>query len=448
MALSVFGGTAWRWNEKRQQFYYGGFSPGQPELNLRDPNVLDALKDVIRFWLDFGVDGFRVDAVPFFYEDEQLRDNPWVSPSKENSTDFNDQNRIHNFKHPDNHQLIHQWRLLMDEYSARDNKQRLMTIEAYESPEELQQYFGNATYKMSHFPLYFGLVTINSTSDVTFLDEIIHDFIDKMPPHGIPSWVASNHDNSRLASRVDSEFAEAMLMVQLLLPGVGGIYYGEEIRMRDIYVRPDQKKDLTFTNHPAWGHLTRDLCRGPMQWDQSINAGFSTSKTPWLPVNADYWRNNVANQLADPRSTLNTVKRLLRLKKSPVIESGKLKTCKVSKWLYMFTRDLEGEPPVVVIINLGTEVEPMCLNECNHSLHGIMEVHTASPNSGFSIGDPVEILSGNLSQCSALRPKAGVVLTSPGAFSAGHETRAAPSLLIPLISLSCIVSLSYIFKVQ
>nr|XP_018902898.1 PREDICTED: alpha-glucosidase-like [Bemisia tabaci] len=441
--LSLFGGSAWQWHEKRQQFYYRMFSPGQPDLNYRNPKVKEAMKDVIRFWLDFGVDGFRVDAVPVLFEDEELRNNPYVSSRVENSTDFGDQIPVYTFQRPENFELLHQWRLLIDDYSSRDGRKRLMTVEAYEPAEDLQRYFGNTTHRIAHFPLYFEFVNVNYLSDSNFLDKAIHAFIDKMPPHGIPSWVASNHDNSRLASRVDPEFAEAMLMVQLLLPGVAGIYYGEEIRMKDIYIRPDQKKDFVFTFHPTQAHFTRDVCRGPMQWDDSLNAGFSTSKTPWLPVNPDYWRNNVKKQLSKPRSTLNMVKRLLKLKKSPTIESGDLKTCKVSQWVYMFTRELKDEPPVVVILNLGTEMEPMCLNECKHFLQGIMKVHTASANSGYKSGDAVTILHDDSSQCSTLRPKAGLVLTSSDAISASRGTRVSLPLLISLMLILFIVPLGH-----
>ncbi|CAH0392410.1 unnamed protein product [Bemisia tabaci] len=137
---------------------------------------------------------------------------------------------------------------------------------------------------------------------------------------------ASTHDFPRIATRVEPEFSEAASMIQLMLPGLASIYYGQEIGMTDVRIRADQRQEDNG----------RDGCRGPMQWDESLNSGFTTNKKAWLPVNPEYWRHNVKEQLKDPLSHLNIFKRLLELRHNPVIKNGELETCVISEWMFLF----------------------------------------------------------------------------------------------------------------
>ncbi|CAH0392412.1 unnamed protein product [Bemisia tabaci] len=325
--LSTIDGSAWRWNERRRQFYYSIFLPGQPDLNYHNPKVRRSMEDVLRFWLDFGFDGFRVDAPGFIFEDDLMRDNPWVSPEVVNSTAFNSQIHIYQKDVEAELQLLYEWRTLLDGYKEQDNVTRIMAPETFKEPRNAVRYFGNSTHEITHFPFYFGLFSLKDTTNATDLERIIHSYMDVMPPNGVPCWVLDTHDLPRLPSRYDPEFSEAAFMTQLLLPGVASVYYGQEIGMKDTKLRPDQKREMKIDNRGAF--------RGPMQWDNSINAGFTTKKNAWLPVSSDFWRNNVKKQLEDPRSPLNTFKRLMNLRSSPVIQYGEWETCVVSEWIHM-----------------------------------------------------------------------------------------------------------------
>ncbi|CAH0388042.1 unnamed protein product [Bemisia tabaci] len=436
--LSVFGGSGWTWNEKRQQFYFRQFSAKQPDLNVRNPKVRQALDDVFVYWMDLGVDGFRVDAIRHLIESDNFMDEPYVSKELEGSILYDSMEHIYTRDQEDTYTVVHEWRQLMDEYSLRDNKTRIMVTEAYCDEPELVKYFGNDTYKKTHFPFYFGFVKLNRSSSAKELDQKTHAMIDLMPPEiGVANWVLSNHDNSRLASRMSPAIVDAMNMFELLLPGVASVYYGDEIGMTDSIVRQDQSRDPQNAGTTDLS-LKRDPERAPMQWDDSNNAGFTTNKTAWLPLSPDYYYRNVKKQLADPNSHLNIFKRIMGLRQSAVIQNGLLQTCVLSDWVYMYTRKLDGEPTVGVIVNLGSESEPACAKDCVQyfDLPDVMHVHTGSINSGYKPGDEFALNSD--SQCSILRPKAGVVLTSGKSSAAKPTSIFLSSFSIILILVLCL----------
>ncbi|CAH0775248.1 unnamed protein product [Bemisia tabaci] len=408
--LSIFGGSAWEWNDKRKQFYYKQFSKRQPDLNFRNPEVQKAMKDVMRFWLDLGVDGFRIDAIKHLVERADFKDEPYLLPELEGSPSYDSQDHIYTVDQEETYEIMHDWRLLVDEYKAQDGKTRILCTEAYTSLDMLLKYFGNSTYKSAHFPFYFGFVEFNYQQNAADLNEKIHQFMDEMPKHGVANWVVSNHDNPRLASRTAPEFADAMNILQLLLPGVASVYYGDEIGMSNALVRKDQTKD---PNNGGGGRTdTRDAERSPMQWDNTMNAGFTRHKVPWLPINADYWYNNVRTQEHTPRSHLNVFKQVMKLRNTKVIKNGDIDTCILNDWMYLYVRKLEGEPTVAVIVNLGSESEQACAQDCLKYLPDVMDVYTSSVNSAYLPGDKFATTYTAKSFCSVLRPKAAVVLTS------------------------------------
>ncbi|XP_072157885.1 maltase A3-like [Bemisia tabaci] len=201
-----------------------------------------------------------------------------------------------------------------------------MVLEFFLHPDGLIKFFGDSTDKTSLLPFYFRLMWMDNSWRATDLNHTIHGFMDILPANGVPSWMASTHDFPRIATRVEPEFSEAASMIQLMLPGLASIYYGQEIGMTDVRIRADQRQEDNG----------RDGCRGPMQWDESLNSGFTTNKKAWLPVNPEYWRHNVKEQLKDPLSHLNIFKRLLELRHNPVIKNGELETCVISEWMFLF----------------------------------------------------------------------------------------------------------------
>nr|XP_018903919.1 PREDICTED: probable maltase [Bemisia tabaci] len=407
--LHVFNGKAWTWSEKRQQYYFHQFSPKQPDLNYRNRNVQREMEDVIKFWLDLGVDGLRVDAVDYLYETDILLDEPELPPGP-GVSGYESLKHIYTKAQPENKILTHSWRLVMDEYTKRDNKTRLLILEQYAPLKQLVAFQGNSTYPNAHISLYFPLIFYSHEQNATVLDGIIRGWSDIQPDNHPPNWVIENHDRYRVDHRKGAEFIDAMNMIHLLLPGVAFVYYGAELAVEDNWtIRKGQIRDPNNYGHGIT--TSRDPSRTPMPWDDTKNAGFTRNQKPWLPVHPNYWRKNVKSEQKESKSSYKIFKRLLALRRTPVIKYGKFQTFVMSEWTYMFTRSTSRDDTVAVIINLGTETEEVCAQNFAVGLPDIMTVYTASLNSGFDVGDRITTSRVNGGKCAELRPKAGFVLS-------------------------------------
>ncbi|XP_072161231.1 probable maltase isoform X1 [Bemisia tabaci] len=383
--ISFPKGSMWEWNDERKQFYLHQFLPLQPDLNYRNRALREAVKDIIRFWLDFGVDGFRVDAIGHLMEDAMRRDNPW-QPGMFGINNYFAQIHTYSQNQEDMYEVTHEWRLLLDEYKEKTKKARIMGFEFWDSAEMTQKLMGNETHKNLHFQLTpnMWLARIYNSSKII---KRVQDQLWASSPSGVPSWSVGNHDKGRAGDLGGVEISLPSFMIILLLPGVVNSYYGEEISMTSLPLRPDQKGD-----RDPHGEI---MHRTPMQWDDSPNAGFTKRRIPWLPVNPNYYAINVKRQAGEKNSQLNNFKRLMKLRKTPTIMQGELNMCAPTPWLFVFQRYLHGEAPIVVVVNLGTEMEVISLKNCLFSLPRIMEIHTASSNSGFEIGDRFVVCNSN-----------------------------------------------------
>lgn len=308
--ISVFGGSMWEYSTTTNQYYLHQFSKQQPDLNLTNSMVLDALDSVLRFWLDVGVDGFRVDAVPHFLEDRQLRDEPPVcNASADNASNltYDALDHIYTKNVEGIHSITRRWRKLVDGY-----KDRVLIGEIYGSPEVVMSYYGTDSEPEFHYPFNFLLLENTNWTGIG-VSEIIDRWLREpsKPTWGWPNWVLGNHDNPRMASKVGPELARALNVLLLLLPGTPTTYFGEELGLENVPVPPDQQKD-TNTDNP------RDGERTPMLWDNTTNAGFSSAKQTWLPVanQSVVEHYSVEAQKADTRSMLQLYRRLVRLRES------------------------------------------------------------------------------------------------------------------------------------
>ena len=303
--MSVFGGSMWEYNATTGQYYLHQFAKQQPDLNMRNPEVLDALDGVLRFWLDAGVDGFRVDAVPHLLEDPQLRDEPPASNASNPSHDPLDHIYTRNVEGI--HSITRRWRKIVDEY-----KDRVLIGEIYASPEVVMSYYGTDSEPEFHYPFNFLLLENTNWTGIT-VSGIIDSWMKepRKPSWGWPNWVLGNHDNPRIASKVGPELARALNVLLLLLPGTPTTYFGEELGLENVLVPKDLQKD-TNTDNP------RDGERTPMLWDNTTNAGFSTANQTWLPVanRSVVEQYNVEAQKADDRSMLQLYRRLVGLRES------------------------------------------------------------------------------------------------------------------------------------
>ena len=307
--LSFFGGPAWTYDERTGQYYLHQFVKQQPELNYRNPEVLEAMLDQMRFWLDRGVDGFRVDVIWLLIKDALFRDEP-PNPDWDGVNPHNSLLHIYTQNQPEVHEIIRRMRRLLDEYDDR-----MMVGEIYLPNKELMTYYG-ANLDECHLPFNFQLIL--APWEAQTVRRLVDQYEADLPPGGWPNWVLGNHDQHRLATRVGPAQARVANMLLLTLRGTPTCYYGDEIGMEDVPIPPELVQDPPAVNQPEIAHIVgRDPERTPMQWDDSPNAGFTAPGVqPWLPLAADYARRNVAAQSQDPKSMLSFFRALTTLRRS------------------------------------------------------------------------------------------------------------------------------------
>jgi alpha-glucosidase len=309
----VFGGSAWQWDEQTEQYYLHSFAVQQPELNWRNPEVEAAVFDAIRFWLDKGVDGFRVDVIYYLIKDELFRDNPPNPHPKSRQDPYDLQLQLYTFNRPEVHDIIRRMRELFDEYD-----ERVIIGEIYLPYADLMHYYGPNMDEV-HLPFNFQLVLL--PWDAETIRAAVSEYERALPVLGWPNWVLGNHDQHRIATRVGREQARVANMLLLTLRGTPTCYYGDELAMVDVDIPPEMVQDPQELGKPGLG-LGRDPERTPMQWDSSPSTGF-TNGAPWLPVAPDYTRYNVAEERDDPTSMLTFFRELLALRRSsPALNVG------------------------------------------------------------------------------------------------------------------------------
>ncbi|GAB4421818.1 MAG: alpha-glucosidase family protein [Anaerolineales bacterium] len=310
---SVFGGRAWQHVSERDQYYYHMFLSEQPDVNWRNPDVRAAMMDVLRFWLDRGVDGFRLDVFNVYFKDDQLRSNPL----KLGRRPFDQQHHIYDTDRPELVGVLQEMREILDGYDER----YAVGETFFATREKLLNYTGDDKLHAA-FNFDFTWSKFNPARLIKPVQDWEQIFSQH---HRWPNYVLSNHDVPRTATRhtKDEDDARAKVMMALLLTlrGTPFLYYGEEIGMRDILLKRSQLLDPVGKRYWPF-NKGRDGCRSPMQWNASENAGFSSVK-PWLPVHPNHKKRNVENQQADPASMLNFTRQLIQLRKeNPALQRG------------------------------------------------------------------------------------------------------------------------------
>ncbi|EAZ94370.1 glycoside hydrolase family 13 protein [Crocosphaera chwakensis] len=359
--LSYFGGTGWTFNETRQQYYYHTFNENQPDLNWDIPEVKAAIFDIIRFWLDKGVDGFRLDASSVYSKDKFYRYNP-IKFGASDKNNYNNHHHLYDKNLPENHQIIREIRKLVDEYKDRvligetfiDNRLYESTMFYGVNNDELHLAF---TFEFPFSPWYPGylqreiikkeLITPNGAWPTYFLDN--HDI-----PRHLSRWIECSLCTNPLG------IAQASAAILLTIRGTPFLYYGQEIGMVDnLDIPPDQIKDNAIIKSDSGeSPPPRDSARTPMQWNDDVNAGFSFGKDvePWLPVNENYTEKNVEKELNDPNSLLNFYRQLIKARKnSEALRFGRWSSLIHYPYEHLaYTRKTEAET-VLVLINFSYE---------------------------------------------------------------------------------------------
>jgi alpha-glucosidase len=309
--LAYFGGSQWEWDEATGQYYLHSFLKEQPDLNWFNPDVEAALLDVIRFWLDKGVDGLRMDVIMCTLKHPDLPDNPLAASTiGKPMGDYDSQQHIHDQNYPaDRQHRVSSIRQIFDSYDDR-----AVIGETYLSnPDDLAPWYGE---NMDGLHLPFNFTLMHQPFRAETYRAAIQRYYDALPDGAQPNFVLGSHDEHRIASRFGPQNARSAALILLTLRGTPTIYYGDEIGMQDVDIPPEKEQDPFGLRVPGLG-LGRDPARTPMQWDASHNAGFAPdAEEAWLPLADDYETVNVAAQVNDPTSTLSFYRELLRLRRS------------------------------------------------------------------------------------------------------------------------------------
>lgn len=355
--LSHFGGPAWTFDEQTGQYYLHQFLRQQPELNYRNPAVLQAMLDVMRFWLDKGVDGFRVDVIWMMLKDEQFRDEP-PNPAWDGVNPFSSLLHIYTQNLPGVHDIIRQMRAVLDEYG-----ERMMVGEIYLPNEALMTYYGR-NHDECHLPFNFQL--IRTPWQAQIVRQVVDAYEAALPPGGWPNWVLGNHDQHRTATRVGPAQARVANMLLLTLRGTPTSYYGEELGLENVPIPPEFIQDPPAVNQPEIAHIVgRDPERTPMPWDDSPNAGFTgPAVTPWLPLADNYREQNVARQNEDPTSMLALYRALTSLRRAePALHVGAYRSVEAGHPdVFAYVRTADDGAAFLVVLNFGSEAHTLDLS--------------------------------------------------------------------------------------
>jgi alpha-glucosidase len=345
--LSCFGGSAWQYDERTGQYYYHAFLPEQPDLNWRNPRVAEAMLGVLRFWLERGVDGFRVDVLWHLVKDADFPDNPVNTAWRPGMDPYQALVPVHTTDLPEVHGIVARMRRLLEEY-----RERVLIGEIYLPVERLVKYYG-ADLQGAHLPFNFQLV--QAPWDAAHIARLIAEYERALPEGAWPNWVLGNHDQHRIASRVGAAQARVAAMLLLTLRGTPTLYYGDEIGMRDVAIPPHLVRDPFERNVPGRG-LGRDPERTPMQWSADTQAGFTRGE-PWLPVAPDYRDVNVAAQRDDAKSMLALYRRLIALRRAqPALEVGRFELVETQGEVLAYVRrSRRGESDFLIALNLGAQ---------------------------------------------------------------------------------------------
>ncbi|EDW00812.1 maltase A2 [Drosophila grimshawi] len=353
--VSVFGGSQWTWHETRQQYFLHQFQVKQPDLNFSNPMVREHMLDVLGFWLDRGVDGFRIDAVPHIYElrnaDGSYPNEPlsgWNSDP--NSYDYLD--HIYTKDQPETVQLMYEWRDYLIKYQAEHGGEtRVLLAEAYSSVETLSDYFGSGERQGTQMPMNFQLMYLNGYSTAKDVVGAIDYWMQTMwTNHQTANWVVGNHDTQRVADRMGAHKVDLLNVIVNALPGASVTYYGEEIGMSNV------KTECTEISCDD-----RDGERTPMQWSPATNADFSTAEKTWLPVGSDFQRYNVKTERGVARSSLQVFKGLQQLKSSAAFMAFKqtngFSYTAVTEQVLQIVRTNNHNEEYRILVNMGNKME-------------------------------------------------------------------------------------------
>ena len=353
--MSVFGGKGWEWDESTEEYYYHSFTPEQPDLNLRNPDVKNAIFKMIQFWLDLGVDGFRLDVVNFYYKDDKFRNNP--SHFFKGLREYEKQDHIYDIDQSETHTLLEELRNLLDSYEG--NRMSIGEIFMYPpgNAELPASYYGKETPEL-HMAFNFSFLYCKWTANS--FQKVILEWEKTLGYQNWPNYTLSNHDQVRHITKYSKgnhtlPRAKIAAVMLLTLRGTPFLYYGEEIGMESDKIPRNKLCDPLGKRY--WPlYSGRDNCRQPMCWNSNEqNFGFSKAE-PWLPISKNGSYANVDEELKNKTSLLSIYKKLIQVrKKEIVLRRGSLRVLflnndKILSYIRMYEKER-----ILILLNFTPE---------------------------------------------------------------------------------------------
>ena len=350
--------------------------------------------DVMRFWLDRGVDGFRIDVLWHMLKAADFPDNP---PNPAYRSEMGEMHRLlqlYSTDQPEVHRIAADMREIADSYGARGQSERVLIGEVYLPVDRLMQYYGDTRPEV-HLPFNFQL--IDAPWGARSLAALIASYEAALPSGGWPNWVLGNHDRPRVAAKRGQAQARVAAVLLLTLRGTPTLYYGDELGLSDVGIEPSQVRDPRELREPGLV-LGRDPVRTPMPWDESENAGFTTVK-PWLPLNADWATRNVARMVEEPHSILTLHRRLLAARRAHLALSiGDFALLDAEGDVLAYERR-HGAERLIVALNLGGRSQrlelPDWASDCRPLLSTVADATLAGDGALLLRADEGVILTTN-----------------------------------------------------
>ncbi|WP_282151986.1 alpha-glucosidase [Ruegeria atlantica] len=354
--LSIFGGSAWQWDSRRLQYYLHNFLTSQPDLNFHCPDVQDALLDVARFWLDLGVDGFRLDTINFYFHDKQLRDNPGLPMDQRNASiapmvnPYNHQDHLHSKSQPENIAFLERLRALTDEYEGR------ACLGEVGDAQRGLEIMGEYTSGDKRMHMCYAFEFLEKRALTAAYAKQVFDQLEEKAGDAWPCWAFSNHDVQRHATRwaLDDAAIRQHAVLMMCLRGSACLYQGEELGLPEADVPFEHLQDPYGIEF--WPEFKgRDGCRTPMVWAaQDEQSGFSTG-APWLPVSQTQAERAVDRLEQDPNSMLQHYRRAIALRHAhSALMSGQQREMAQSGPILAFLRE-DNVQQIFCVFNLGSD---------------------------------------------------------------------------------------------
>ncbi|KAI8770437.1 maltase 1 [Biomphalaria glabrata] len=348
--LSAFGGSAWQWNSERQEYYYHEFDPSQADLNYRDENLRWEMEDTLKYWLDLGVDGFRVDAFAPLYEVQNVSLDEPVSGLDVPASESDYLKHIYTTNQPESIPTLSKWYDIMNDYVQRDGQDRYMIVEVFSTVD-----IRNRVYVTGACPFNFDLLHMSDApTGREILDTIMNEY-SHLPTGKWPNFVLGNHDSRRISHKYGSQYVNVYNMLLLTLWGTPTTYYGEELGMLEAVISWADTVDPAGRNAgpERYQNFTRDPERSPMQWTPGYQSGFTKGNSTWLPLALNHTLLNVQTEReSQEQTTLKLYKELVALRKKQAFQTGKFKVSHVDDDIVCYTREGAFDQ-YLVILNFG-----------------------------------------------------------------------------------------------